>query len=93
MDRKWPVAGFRNLKRLGDYHEIIITLTCPVLDVYSMSGSAYEEIQVLNGGTISGKVIIEGGKPRAMAFNLVTIPDPVYCGRISTGTGWRLVVR
>jgi hypothetical protein len=26
-----------------------------------------------------------------MAFNLVTIPDPVYCGRISTGTGWRLV--
>ncbi|GJL59083.1 MAG: hypothetical protein NPIRA03_19400 [Nitrospirales bacterium] len=52
---------------------------------------AYEEVQVLNGGAISGKVILEGGKPRPMAFNLVTIPDPVYCGRISTGTGWRLV--
>ena len=26
-----------------------------------------------------------------MAFNLVTIPDAVYCGRISTGTGWRIV--
>jgi hypothetical protein len=26
-----------------------------------------------------------------MAFNLVTIPDPVFCGRISTGTGWRIV--
>lgn len=26
-----------------------------------------------------------------MAFNLVTIPDPLYCGRNSTGTGWRLV--
>jgi len=26
-----------------------------------------------------------------MAMNLVTIPDAVYCGRISTGTGWRIV--
>ena len=26
-----------------------------------------------------------------MAFNLVTIPDARYCGRISTGTGWRIV--
>ena len=30
------------------------------------------------------------GSP-AMAFNLVTIPDPVFCGTISTGTGWRIV--
>lgn len=52
---------------------------------------AYDEINVVNGGTISGIVTIDGEKPRPMAFNLVTIPDPVYCGRISTGTGWRLV--
>ena len=52
---------------------------------------AYEEVHVLNGGTISETVTIEGGKPRPMAFNLVTILDLVYCGRISTGTGWRLV--
>ena len=32
-----------------------------------------------------------GESPRPMAFNLVTIPDAVYCGRISTGTGWRIV--
>lgn len=51
----------------------------------------YEEITVTNGGSIQGKVTIEGGKPRPMAFNLVTIPDPVFCGTISTGTGWRLV--
>jgi hypothetical protein len=51
----------------------------------------YEEIIVTNGGTIRGKVTIEGGQPRPMAFNLVTIPDPVFCGTISTGTGWRLV--
>ena len=52
---------------------------------------AYEEIKVTNGGAISGTVTIEGGKPRPMAFNLVTIPDPVFCGTISTGTGWRIV--
>ena len=52
---------------------------------------AYEEIKITNGGAIRGKVTIEGGKPRPMAFNLVTIPDPVFCGTISTGTGWRIV--
>lgn len=52
---------------------------------------SYSEIKVINGGTIQGKVTIEGGKPRPMAFNLVTIPDPVFCGTISTGTGWRIV--
>lgn len=52
---------------------------------------SYEEIPVENGGTIRGKVSLAGEKPRPMAFNLVTIPDAVYCGRISTGTGWRIV--
>ncbi len=54
-------------------------------------GWSYEEIPVRNGGTIKGNVKITGAQPRPMAFNLVTIPDAVYCGRISTGTGWRIV--
>ena len=61
----------------------IVLLTTP--------GWSYQEITVTNGGTIRGQVTIQGDKPRPMAFNLVTIPDPVYCGRISTGTGWRIV--
>jgi len=52
---------------------------------------SYQEVHVTNGGTIQGHVTIEGKRPRPMAFNLVTIPDPVFCGTISTGTGWRLV--
>jgi hypothetical protein len=52
---------------------------------------AYEEIQVTDGGTISGKVTITQGKPIPKGFNLITFPDPVYCGRISTGTGWRIL--
>jgi hypothetical protein len=51
----------------------------------------YEEIQVVDGGMISGKVTITAGKPVPKGFNLVTFPDPVYCGRISTGTGWRIL--
>ncbi|MDT7043213.1 carboxypeptidase-like regulatory domain-containing protein [Candidatus Nitronereus thalassa] len=54
-------------------------------------GWAYEEIPVSNGGTITGTITLAGGSPRPMAFNLATIPDAVYCGRISTGTGWRIV--
>lgn len=52
---------------------------------------AYEEITVTDGGVITGKVTMAGGKPTPKAFTLVTFPDPVYCGRISTGTGWRLL--
>jgi hypothetical protein len=52
---------------------------------------AYEEIQVSDGGTITGRVTITEGKPIPKGFNLITFPDPVYCGRISTGTGWRIL--
>ena len=59
--------------------------------LFAQTAWSYEEIKVTNGGTIKGTVTIEGGQPRPMAFNLVTIPDPVFCGTISTGTGWRIV--
>jgi len=52
---------------------------------------AYDEIQVTEGGTIAGKVTMVGAKPTPKGFNLITFPDPVYCGRISTGTGWRIL--
>jgi len=59
--------------------------------LFAQTAWSYDEIKVTNGGVIQGKVTITGEKPRPMAFNLVTIPDPVFCGQISTGTGWRLV--
>jgi hypothetical protein len=69
----------------------MIGVVLGVLCLGVASGWAYEEIPVKRGGTIQGRVTLEGAMPKAMAFNLVTIPDPVYCGRISTGTGWRIV--
>lgn len=52
---------------------------------------AYEEIPVTDGGSVAGTVTMSEGKPIPKGFNLVTFPDPVYCGRISTGTGWRIL--
>ncbi len=51
----------------------------------------YQEIEVRDGGTISGTVRMTEGKPVPKGFNLITFPDPIYCGRISTGTGWRIL--
>ena len=68
---------------------VLILLSCLIW--VASNALAYEEIQVRDGGTIAGKVTITAGKPIPKGFNLVTFPDPVYCGRISTGTGWRIL--
>ncbi len=52
---------------------------------------AYQEVTVTDGGTVTGKVTLKGGKPVPRGFNLVTFPDPIYCGRISNGSGFRLL--
>ena len=52
---------------------------------------AYDVIDVQGGGTIHGIVTLEGPVPEPKAFNLITFPDPAYCGRISNGRGWRLL--
>jgi hypothetical protein len=68
-----------------------LLLLCGWLLMTGATALAYEEIQVTDGGTVTGKVAITAGKPIPKGFNLVTFPDPVYCGRISTGTGWRIL--
>ncbi len=60
-----------------------LTMTTP--------SSAYQEISVSNGGTITGKVLLNGKEPAPLAYSLITNNDTEFCGRISTGTGWRLV--
>ena len=52
---------------------------------------AYEEIAVADGGTLIGTVTLSGNVPGPKGYNLTTLPDPVYCGRISDGRGWRLL--
>lgn len=52
---------------------------------------AYEEFSVSGGGTVIGTVQLEGQVPRPKGYNLTTLPDPFYCGRISDGQGWRIL--
>jgi len=52
---------------------------------------AYDVIDVQSAGTITGTVTLEGVVPEPKGFNLITFPDPAYCGRISNGHGWRLL--
>jgi len=52
---------------------------------------AYEVMNVEAGGTIRGTVTLKGVAPLPKAYNLITFPDPEYCGRISDGNGWRLL--
>lgn len=59
--------------------------------ICTSSAWSYQEMDVKDGGTITGTVRMTEGKPVPKGFNLITFPDPVYCGRISTGTGWRIL--
>ncbi len=52
---------------------------------------AYEVMNVETAGTIRGTVTLKGAVPLPKAYNLITFPDPEYCGRISDGNGWRLL--
>lgn len=54
-------------------------------------GWSYEVVEVKDGGTIEGRVTLQGAAPEPKGFNLITFPDPQYCGRISNGKGWRLL--
>ncbi len=58
---------------------------------FSPITEAYEEITVKNGGSLQGHITLQGEVPKPKAYNLVTLPDPVFCGRISNGNGWRLL--
>lgn len=44
-----------------------------------------------DGGTLTGIVTLNGKVPSPKGYNLTTLPDQVYCGRISDGRGRRLI--
>jgi len=70
---------------------LTLVLFVLLLSPFGFSSYGYEETAVSDGGTLRGKVRLLGDVPKPKAYNLVTFPDPVYCGRISNGHGWRLL--
>ena len=55
------------------------------------SAWAYEEGAVTDGGRLVGSITLDGHVPKPKGYNLVTLPDQYYCGRISDGQGWRIL--
>jgi len=52
---------------------------------------SYEETAVTDGGRVVGTITLDGQVPKPKGYNLTTLPDPFYCGRISDGQGWRIL--
>jgi hypothetical protein len=89
-----PIACEALLKRKNFHISALIVslaLTAVVSQFRLDYSEAYQEAPVQDGGMLTGKVTLRGGKPVPRGFNLVTFPDPVYCGRISDGNGFRLL--
>jgi len=85
------VRGMRRVQGYRwKYYALLMSLSVGSL-LTGASALAYQEVPVTDGGTITGKVTLGGAKPVPRGFNLVTFPDPVYCGRISNGHGFRLL--
>lgn len=55
------------------------------------TGWGYEEIEVTSGGTISGRVVLNGTPPPARIFHMVFSPNIDFCSQISDGKGNRLL--
>ena len=69
----------------------LVQLVTGILLLGNSYAWCYEVQEVKEGGTITGRVTLTGTVPDPKAYNLVTFPDPEYCGRISNGEGWRLL--
>jgi hypothetical protein len=74
-------------KRVGSMAVLLAAFV--LLGMANLSGSAfgYEEIRVINGGSITGKVTLRGPIPPPRAFPVVIYPFADYCKRISNGKG------
>ncbi|MDH3503460.1 MAG: carboxypeptidase-like regulatory domain-containing protein [Nitrospirota bacterium] len=70
---------------------ILGTLVLGLLWATHSTALAYDVVEVKGGATLVGTVTLDGIPPPPKAYNLITFPDPEYCGRISDGQGWRLL--
>ena len=70
---------------------ILGTLVLVLLWATHSTVLAYDVVEVKGGATLVGTVTLDGIPPPPKAYNLITFPDPEYCGRISDGQGWRLL--
>ena len=73
--------------------ERVVIFGCGLLALVlgAVPAHSYDVVEIVHGGTIEGTITLDGSVPEPKAFNLITFPEPAYCGRISNGRGWRLL--
>jgi hypothetical protein len=60
--------------------------------VTSVQSFAYEAISVINGGSVTGKITLNGAIPSPKEFDLEKFPQPKFCGTVDNdGKGHRLL--
>ncbi len=52
---------------------------------------AYEEERVVDGGSLKGKIYLDGAVPPARVYHLIFSPNIEFCRRISDGSGNRML--
>jgi hypothetical protein len=70
---------------------LMVVCACAASLILAQGAAAYDEIPVVEGGTLTGTVLLDGKVPMPKGYNLTTLPDAIYCGRISDGRGWRML--
>lgn len=72
---------------------IIICMAISILTVLLECASAedYKEVEVKNGGSITGKVNLKGAVPDPRVFHLVLYPFEFFCKKVSDGSDNRLL--
>ncbi|MEP6934455.1 MAG: carboxypeptidase-like regulatory domain-containing protein [Nitrospirota bacterium] len=70
---------------------LMVACASAVSLILAQGSAAYDEIPVVEGGMLTGTVLLDGKVPGPKGYNLTTLPDAIYCGRISDGRGWRLL--
>ncbi len=73
------------------WRSLMVVCACAVSLILAQGAIAYDETSVVDGGMLTGTVFLDGKVPGPKGYNLTTLPDAVYCGRISDGRGWRLL--
>ena len=73
------------------WNSLMVACACVLSFGMASVTDAYEEMALTDGGSLSGTVRLDGKVPMPKGYNLTTVPDPIYCGRISDGKGWRLL--
>lgn len=81
-NRSWPAAWGGRFAVMG---ALLFLLASP------SPSPAYEEITVTGGGTVTGRVTLQGAPPPTRIFHMVFSPNIEFCTRISDGKGNRLL--